>query len=228
MRLVPIGRVRSPFRSKFGAPRQAGLVHHEAQIVLHRDISPEALRGLEGVSHIWVLWGFHLSGRRSNQATVRPPRLGGNRRIGVFASRSPFRPNPIGLSAVRLVKHHERTLHIEGGDFVDGTPVFDLKPYLPYADAINDATVPWATTRPATIPVAFDPDPARWLADRDPDGHWHKLIEQALALDPAPAYLERGSSRRHGFRLGDLDIGFVREAGGIRVTRIEDAEPASA
>lgn len=137
----PIARIRSDFGSKFGVPRQSGLVDAlEAAVVFEEPYrNPDALRGLEGFSHIWLIWAFHQSQRPEWSPTVRPPRLGGNQRVGVFASRSPFRPNPIGLSSVRL-DHIAYTdalgpvLHVRGADLVDGTPILDIKPYLPYGD----------------------------------------------------------------------------------------------
>ena len=143
----PIARIRSDFGSKFGVPRQSGLVDAlEAAVVFEEPYrNPDALRGLEGFSHIWLIWAFHQSQRPEWSPTVRPPRLGGNQRVGVFASRSPFRPNPIGLSSVRL-DHIAYTdalgpvLHVRGADLVDGTPILDIKPYLPYGDCHPEAT----------------------------------------------------------------------------------------
>ena len=161
----PIARIRSDFGSKFGVPRQSGLVDAlEAAVVFEEPYrNPDALRGLEGFSHIWLIWAFHQSQRPEWSPTVRPPRLGGNQRVGVFASRSPFRPNPIGLSSVRL-DHIAYTdalgpvLHVRGADLVDGTPILDIKPYLPYGDCHPEAAGGFASepARP-TLEVEIPP-----------------------------------------------------------------------
>ena len=141
----PIAHIKSDFSSKFGIPRQSGLIDElESKIIFEKEYSvPEAFRGLEGYSHIWILWQFSECADKEWNPTVRPPRLGGNKRMGVFASRSPFRPNSIGLSCVKLVSIDETdegiTLTVSGADLLDGTPIFDIKPYLPYADSIPDA-----------------------------------------------------------------------------------------
>lgn len=141
-----IARIHTDFPEKFGVPRQSGLVDElRAQIVFEPPYrNPDAVRGLEGFSHIWLIWQFDRALRDTWSPTVRPPRLGGNRRMGVFATRSPFRPNAIGLSSVRLERVEAETprgpvLHVRGADLVDGTPIFDIKPYLPYADSHPDA-----------------------------------------------------------------------------------------
>ena len=139
-----IARISTPFGEKFGVPRQSGLVDTAAKIVFEPPFrSVEAVRGLEGFSHLWLLWQFDRNGEKWSP-TVRPPRLGGNRRLGVFATRSPFRPNPIGLSCVELEKvdfdaPDGPVLHVRGADLVDGTPIFDIKPYVPYCDARPEA-----------------------------------------------------------------------------------------
>ena len=135
-----IARIRSDFPTKFGIPRQAGIVEElEARIVFEPEYrNPDALRGLEGFSHIWLIWQFSQAVREDWSPTVRPPRLGGNTRMGVFATRSPFRPNALGLSCVRLLGIEDteegKTLRVAGADLMDGTPIFDIKPYIPYAD----------------------------------------------------------------------------------------------
>ena len=150
METVPmkiIARIHSDFPSKFGIPRQSGLVEAlKARVVFEPDCrSPEAVRGLEGFSHIWLIWQFSQAVREDWSPTVRPPRLGGNTRMGVFATRSPFRPNAVGLSSVRLERVEPHTpqgpvLHVAGADLMDGTPIFDIKPYLPYGDCRPEAT----------------------------------------------------------------------------------------
>ena len=160
-----VARIRSDFSSKFGVPRQSGLVDDlEASVVFEPAFrNPDAVRGLEGFSHIWLIWAFHQAVRDTWSPTVRPPRLGGNVRMGVFATRSPFRPNPIGLSSVRLERVELTAelgpvLHVRGADLVDGTPIFDIKPYIPYGDSHPDAVGGFASA-PAgeTLTVVIPP-----------------------------------------------------------------------
>lgn len=212
-RFEPIGIVHSCFREKFGIPRQPGLVS-EARATLELlppYHSPEGVRGLEGFSHLWLIFVFHEIPAGRWQPTVRPPRLGGNQRLGVFATRSPFRPNPIGLSAVRLerveIAQGRVVLHLAGADLLDGTPVLDIKPYVPYADRIPDATSGFAPSAPeATLAVEFSPSAAAFCAAW-PEGDLRTLITQILRQDPRPAY-ERESTapQRYGMKLYDFDL----------------------
>ena len=212
----PIGVIRSCFKDKFGIPRQSGLATTAAatlEIYAPYD-RMEALRGLETVSHIWILFVFHANGQKRWSPTVRPPRLGGNRRMGVFATRSGFRPNPIGMSAVRLTGMNRQNgitrLHLQGIDLLDGTPVLDIKPYLPYADAIAGAKAGFAQNRPEpTLEVVFLPR-AR-TACREKSETWgmdiETLIVEVLAIDPRPAYTAGSDrSRDFGIRLLDFDL----------------------
>ena len=164
MEFTPIARIQSDFSEKFGIPRQSGLVEELMATVVfepgYRDLS--ALRGIDGFSHLWLIWEFSQVRRKGWSPTVRPPRLGGNRRLGVFATRSPFRPNPIGLSCVRLVEvRQERELGpvlvVAGADLMDGTPIYDIKPYLPYADCKPDAVSCFATRPKETDLEVFWP-----------------------------------------------------------------------
>ena len=155
-----IARIRSAFPEKFGIPRQSGLVENlQAQIVFEPEYrNPDAVRGLEEFSHLWLIWEFSEAKRDTWSPTVRPPRLGGNQRLGVFATRSPYRPNPVGLSCVKLDKIElDPTLgpviHVQGADLMDGTPIFDIKPYLPYADCHPDAVGGFAAQRPEVFVV---------------------------------------------------------------------------
>ncbi len=171
MQIEPVGVIESCFKEKFGIPRQPGLV--EAACASLRLLPPydraEAVRGLEGFSHVWLIFGFHATAAQGWRPTVRPPRLGGNARLGVFATRSTFRPNPLGLSVVRLLDIDTRRgvqLQLAGGDLLNGTPVYDIKPYLPYADALSEAVGGFAPDGPARpLPVlggkvlAFVPPP---------------------------------------------------------------------
>jgi len=212
--LVPIGIVHSPFREKFGIPRQPLLVP-EAKATLEL-LAPydcvEALAGLEGFSHIWLTFIFHQAMRDQWQPQVRPPRLGGNRRVGVFASRSPFRPNPIGLSVVALDgisnQQGKVELLLSGVDILDGTPVLDIKPYLPYADSIPDAKSGYAPEPPqASKYVCFSDKAEAQLQQRDGGGELKRFITNLLASDPRPAYKNRSQPDRiYGMRLYDFDL----------------------
>ena len=197
---TPVAVVRSCFKAKFGIPRQPGLVSEATgEIVFQPPYNqPNAVRGLEEFSHIWVLFVFHLSIRDQWKATVRPPRLGGDKRIGVFASRSPFRPCPIGLSVLKLeevICHGPKVaLKVSGLDIVDGTPVLDVKPYIPYADALPDAIGGFANAAPdaSAIQVAFTPEAeAQCLAieQRGISG-FRELARKLVAENPRPAYQE--------------------------------------
>ena len=217
----PIGVLRSCFPEKFGIPRQPGLVGRAEGIIrLHAPYDrEEAFRGLEHYSHLWLTFVFHQSPETGWSPTIRPPRLGGNERLGVFASRSPFRPNRLGLSAVRhqgLVRDEQGLyLKVRGIDLVEGTPILDIKPYLPYADALPEAVSTLAEPPSALLEVRFSAA-AQATIDRLPpaDGrHLEQLIVEVLSQDPRPAY-RRGKADRHnyGFRLHDLNIRFsVRE-----------------
>lgn len=215
-RMQPIGIIHSCFKEKFGIPRQPGLAPAaEATLELlppwNRE---EAVRGLGAFSHVWILFLFHRAAEQGWKPTVRPPRLGGNRRIGVYASRSPFRPNPIGLSAVELARIERRDgrllLRLRGVDLLDGTPVLDIKPYISYADSIPDARGGFADRAPAGgIGVAFRAEAERFLNTlEESDGRRLKrLIVQLLEQDPRPAYLANNPGRNEfGMRLFDYNI----------------------
>lgn len=211
----PIGLIHSPFKEKFGVPRQPGIASAawaELELLPPYD-REEALVGLEGFSHLWVVFVFHTTAGRGWRPTVRPPRLGGNARVGVFASRSTHRPNPIGLSAVRLEgwgrEDGRLLLHLRGADLVDGTPVLDIKPYLPYADSIPQARGGFAGQAPAArLRVVFTETALAAVQARSAAYPELKaLIEQVLAADPRPAYRQgRESARRYGLRLLDFDL----------------------
>jgi tRNA-Thr(GGU) m(6)t(6)A37 methyltransferase TsaA len=230
--LKPIGIIHSCFKEKFGIPRQAGLVS-EARAVLkllppyHQEA---ALNGLEAFSHIWILFVFHASLTHKWKATVRPPRLGGNRRIGVFATRSNFRPNPLGLSCVEL-EQIEKTkgnlrLHLKGGDFLDQTPVLDIKPYLAYADSLPNARCGFAQEPPRSpITVEFTKQAAAYCAKRENQlPSLKRLITQMLQNDPRPAYLSTALSEKQWFanRIFDFDVKWRFEDGKIVVMEMEE------
>lgn len=217
-----IARIQSEFPGKFGVPRQSGLVPElRARVVFepeYRDAS--ALRGLEGFSHIWLIWQFSQSVREDWSPTVRPPRLGGNTRMGVFATRSPFRPNPLGLSCVRLeaIEHDPArgdVLLVSGADLVDGTPIYDVKPYVPYADAHPEARGGFASARADTVAVEFLPE----LLERVPPER-RAALTGVLAQDPRPQYQD-DPARVYGMSFGALEVKFRVSGGVLTVTDVE-------
>lgn len=224
----PIGFIRSPFKEKFGIPRQPGLVPKaRARLELVPPYnSPEAVAELDGYSHIWIQFVFHQVPPGNWQPRVRPPRLGGNRRVGVFASRSPFRPNPIGLSVVALeqvvVEGDSVALELSGVDLLDGTPVLDIKPYVAYVDSIPDAASGFAAAAPEVLlRVEFSELAESQLAGRQDGADLRSLIIALLELDPRPAYVEQ-DDRVYGFRLYDFDLRW--QVDGDQVTVLELAD----
>jgi len=216
MTLSPIAYIRNDLPEKFGVPRQSGLVSElEARVeFLPACRDPVAFRGLEGYSHIWLIWGFSKNKRRSWSATVRPPRLGGNRRMGVFATRSPQRPNALGLSSVELLRidlsrETGPALVVAGADLVSGTPVYDVKPYLPYTDSHPDASCGFAGAfADYSLEVIF-PDELLALI---PEGKRKPLLG-ILSQDPRPAYID-DPEREYGLRYMDFNVRF-RVAGNV-------------
>ncbi len=216
-----IAHIHTDFPTKFGIPRQSGIIASlQGKIVFEPEYRiPEAVRGLEGFSHIWLLWEFSEAVRDKWSPTVRPPRLGGNVRKGVFATRSPFRPNPIGLSSVRL-EHIDidpnlgPVLYVSGADLMDGTPIYDIKPYIAYTDSHPDAVSGFAST-PADflLEVIFPKD----LLDKVPADHRKSLIE-VLAHDPRPQY-QADPERIYGMAFGGMEVKFKVE--GIQLTVVE-------
>lgn len=224
-----IGIVHSPYREKFGIPRQPGLVDAEASIELLPPYNrAEAVKGLEAFSHIWVSFVFHGVKREQWRPTVRPPRLGGNERVGVFATRSTHRPNPLGLSVVELTgidaSEGRVVLRIKGADMLDGTPVLDIKPYIPYVDSNPDAQAGFAAEAPVTqLDVSFTAEAlaaCSRLQDRYP--RLEGLLIDILAQDPRPAYQAgRSEGREYGISLYDLNIRFRVDRGEAEVLRID-------
>ncbi|NCA72166.1 MAG: tRNA (N6-threonylcarbamoyladenosine(37)-N6)-methyltransferase TrmO [Sphingobacteriia bacterium] len=234
----PIGYIRSPYTDKFGIPRQPGLVTAaEGLVELLPDYArTEAFKGIEGFSHIWILFVFHSDVLSEGwRPTVRPPRLGGRVSVGVFASRAPHRPNPIGISAVEqlglVTDGQGLAIKVRGLDLLDGTPVLDLKPYVPYADCIPSARGGFAVPpTPAGLTVTFTAESLRGIAAADPSGtrRLRELIEQVLAQDPRPGYMDRYPARREfGIRLYDQEIHWLIEAGVARVIAVAPATQAS-
>lgn len=226
----PIALIHSPFTDKFGVPRQPGLVPEaRASIEL---LAPydreEALRGIEAFSHLWLLFLFDRTMEQGWKPMVRPPRLGGNKRVGVFASRSNFRPNPIGLSVVELVgvkvEGKKRLLEVRGTDLLDGTPLLDIKPYIPYADSIPDARGGFAPEPPAEgLEVVFSEEAAARCAELEAARYpeLRALIERMLRLDPRPAYREDETPRDYGMGLYDLDVKWRMEGERVFVTALD-------
>ncbi len=219
MELRPIAFVHTDFAGKFGIPRQSGLVPELTAVLefLPEFRSPGAVRGLEAYSHLWLIWEFSANAGKGWSPTVRPPRLGGNKRVGVFASRSPFRPNPLGLSCVRLLEVKQDPdrgplLLLGGADLVDGTPVYDIKPYVPYADSYPDAAGGFTdevTWKP--LEVDFPPE----LLERVPEEK-RAALRGVLAMDPRPAYQE-DPERIYGFAFAGLELRFSVAEGRLRV-----------
>jgi tRNA-Thr(GGU) m(6)t(6)A37 methyltransferase TsaA len=219
----PIGRLRTDFPERFGIPRQAGLAS-EAIARLELDpavLGPESLRGIEEFTHLWVVFWCHGIAGASQRDTVRPPRLGGNQRVGTLASRSPYRPNPIGLSLVRLLGVEGMTLELAGGDFLDDTPVLDLKPYLAWADSDPRADSSWANSPPEALPVEFADGANATLAEHDGGERLKRLAIQCLRYDPRPAY-DADRERSHAMRVGDLEFHFVASPESIRVEAVRE------
>ena len=209
LELKQIARICSPFPTKFGIPRQSGLVDAlRATVVFEPEFrNADALRGLEGFSHLWLIWEFSEARRDGWSPTVRPPRLGGNARMGVFATRSPFRPNPLGLSCVRLegIRHDAAlgaVLDVSGADLMDSTPIYDVKPYLPYADAHPEALGGFAPLPKETIAVRCPPE----LLSKIPEGQREALLG-VLAQDPRPQY-QHDPAREYGMSFAGWDVRF--------------------
>nr|WP_282451029.1 tRNA (N6-threonylcarbamoyladenosine(37)-N6)-methyltransferase TrmO [Marinobacter bryozoorum] len=229
--MTPIAITRSCFRDKFGVPRQPGLTRHAwADLVIRPPFNREdAFRGLETCTHLWLTFQFHEAVRADWRPVVRPPRLGGNRKVGVFASRSPFRPNSLGLSVVRneglTRKDGELILRIRDHDLIDGTPILDIKPYLPFADAIPDARIGWAgETAPERLPVRFSDEARAQLAALPADDYpdLQGLIEDVTCYDPRPSF-RRGrqdENRIYGAHLYDLNVRFRFDMVGVVILTV--------
>ncbi len=223
--LRPIARYEGELPEKFGVPRQAGVVPAlEGRVVFEPEYrDPEALRGIEGFSHLWLIWQFSENLRPDGDwsPTVRPPRLGGNVRMGVFATRSPFRPNGLGLSCVRLLaveKDAERgmVLRVGGADLMDGTPIFDVKPYVPYADAHPEASAGFAPDPGKILEVVYLPGTEEKIPPEK-----REALRGVLANDPRPRY-QNDPQRVYGLRFGEQNVKFTVSDG---VLTVRDVEP---
>ena len=222
MELKVIARIHTAFKEKFGIPRQSGITDTVGKIVFEKEYrNPEALRGIEGYSHLWLLWEFSEAKRDTWSPTVRPPRLGGNKKVGVFATRSPYRPNPIGLSSVKLleVRQTEAEGHIlivSGADILDGTPIYDIKPYLKYTDSHEDAVGGFSD---GALGYKLDVDFPEEMLKKIPNGERANLLA-ILECDPRPAYKEDGE-REYGMIYSDLEIFFKVRDGVLAVTGVK-------
>lgn len=221
-----IARIQNDFKEKFGIPRQSGLSGELlSRIVFEPEYrNPDALRGIEGFSHLWLIWEFSESVRDEWSPTVRPPRLGGNKRVGVFATRSPFRPNPIGLSSVKLeaierTQNNGTVLVVSGADLLDGTPIFDIKPYITYSDSHPDAVSGFAEpVRDYRLNVNFCKD----LLSKVHISKQNALIK-ILEQDPRPSY-QNDPDREYGMRFANYEVFFKVADDTLTVTRVEQAK----
>lgn len=218
-----IARMDSEFPAKFGIPRQSGLVEELwGRVIFEPEYrKPEALRGIEGFSHLWLIWGFSENRREKWSATVRPPRLGGNERLGVFATRSPFRPNPLGLSCVKLERVEQTAaegpvIHVSGADLMDGTPIYDIKPYVPYADCRPEAKEGFAPAPERTLKVDISPEMARRLPPERLEA-----LRGVLSWDPRPHYQD-DPGRVYGMTFAGLEVKFTVD--GERLTVVDMGE----
>ena len=228
LELKQIAHIETPFKTKFGVPRQAGLMEAPCRVVFEPDFRvAEAVRGLEEFDYVWLLWGFHLNGQKVEKSkglraeeswspTVRPPRLGGNKRVGVFATRSPYRPNPVGMSSVKLLKVSMEVglgpvLTVSGADLVDGTPIYDIKPYITYADSHAEARSGFASEAPQAVLEVKDPEGCLLKMPEDEAD----VLRQSLAQDPRPHYQD-DPERVYAMLFGDHEVRF-RVEGGVAV-----------
>lgn len=219
MEMKPIARFHSPFNSKFGIPKQAGLVDElEGQIVFEPEFrNPDALRGMEGFDYLWLIWEFSANKHKANSPVVRPPVLGGNEKVGVFATRSPFRPNNIGLSSVRISQIEWETskgpvVHVKGADLMDGTPIYDIKPYVVYADCHPDARSGFVDERRwERLKVCIPEEVIGRLQKQGLDSEKIEVLRKVLELDPRPHY-QKNPDKVYGMPYEGQDIHFrVRE-----------------
>ncbi|ARR50007.1 tRNA (N6-threonylcarbamoyladenosine(37)-N6)-methyltransferase TrmO [Photobacterium damselae subsp. damselae] len=223
----PIGIIHSPYKEKFAVPRQPGLVPSaRSEIYLQGDANAmEAVRGIEQFSHLWLLFLFDQNLEAGWRPTVRPPRLGGNERVGVFASRATFRPNGIGMSAVELkgVRQQDGQVILElgGVDLVDGTPIIDIKPYIPYSDSIADACGGFASEEPTKLEVIFTPQAQAQLAGPC-SAEYQAVISEVLAQDPRPAYKKnKADSKEYAVHLYHFNVKFTVQDSQVIVTTVE-------
>lgn len=218
--MKPVAHIRSLFADKFGVPRQGNLAPHVvSEIVFEPEFrNPDCVRGIDGFSHLWLIWGFHCNEAAGWSPTVRPPRLGGNTRLGVFATRSPFRPNPIGLSVVKLLSVEEGpVLRVSGADMVDGTPIYDIKPYIPYADIVPEATGGFTETPRELLQVEVTCSLPEGVTEA-----WLAAMQEVLAQDPRPAY-QHDPQRVYYVVLKPWEVSFRVREGRAEVLAVKPA-----
>lgn len=216
MNIEPIAFAENDFTEKFGIPRQCGLTQLKTKItLLPKFADPNALRGLEDFSHIWLIWGFSQAQYSGFSPTVRPPRLGGNVRMGVFATRSPFRPNSMGLSVVKIEEISGCTLTVSGADLANGTPIYDIKPYLPYVDSIPDASNGWALSDTSAVLDVVFPDKLRMLIPEEK----RQGLTELLSQDPRPQY-QNAPERIYTMAFGKYQVSFTVDGKTLTVTEI--------
>ncbi len=218
MEIKPIAKIENDFSDKFAVPRQSGLSDIESKVIFEKEYSDKnALKGIEGFSHLWLIWGFSENIRESQSLTVRPPILGGNERVGVFASRSPFRPNNLGLSCVKLERIENGALIVSGADLINKTPIYDIKPYIPYSDCKENAKGGFTENRSFnTLEVELDDTLTKQLSEKQ-----IKTLEQILKNDPRPAYHD-DENRIYGFKFADFEIKFKVENNTLTVLEIDN------
>lgn len=219
MKIEPIAYFHSPFTSKFGVPRQSGIIHQlKGTVLFTKNYSQaEALRGLDAYDFLWLIWGFSENEQAEKHPTVRPPLLGGNERVGVWATRSPFRPNNLGLSSVRILAVHPEipSIDVLGADLMDGTPIFDVKPYLPYVDSHPEARGGFTDTRQwHHLQVEVAPEFRQYYTDEQ----W-QVIKQVLSLDPRPHYHD-DPSRQYAMPFADHEIRFQVQRDVLTIVQI--------
>nr|WP_028117308.1 tRNA (N6-threonylcarbamoyladenosine(37)-N6)-methyltransferase TrmO [Ferrimonas senticii] len=225
--ITPVAICQSPYKQKFAIPRQPNLVPAAiGRLLLQGECNrAECLRGLEQFSHLWLIWSFHQNLEQGWKPMVRPPRLGGNQRIGVFASRATFRPNGLAMSVVKLhrlvCEGKQQIIEVSGLDLLDGTPIFDIKPYIPYSDALPDAIGGYADSAPAPMPMrVLAQAESQWQAAQQRHPEFAELAQQVLAQDPRPAYQQQ-DDREYGVQLHDLDLRWQVIDGENCVTAVE-------
>ena len=220
MEIKPIAHIHTDFKEKFGIPRQSGRVPDLiGKIVFEPEYNnPEAIRGLENFSHIWLIFEFSEAEYKSGTMTVRPPRLGGNTRIGIFASRSPYRPNSLGLSCVKIEKIEQGSITVSGVDILDGTPIYDIKPYIPYSDSISEAQGSYAEEEKEHSLTVEIPDELLKILPQDKQ----QSVIACLRDDPRPSYQEDG--RGYSMAFSGYDIHFTVNKDKLAVTAIDTTQ----
>ncbi len=217
MEIKPVAYIENDFTEKFAVPRQSGMTDIESRIIFEKEyLNKNAIKGIEGFNYLWLIWGFSKNIRKEHSLTVRPPLLGGNERVGVFASRSPFRPNNLGLSCVKLERVEKDCLIVSGADLINGTPIYDIKPYIPYSDCKTNAVGGFTDERDFhSLSVEFDERLSNKLSDKQTEA-----LLQILKNDPRPAYHD-DENRIYGFKFAEFEIKFKVKNDKLTVINIE-------